>query len=162
MPTHLTYKDALSQDPQMSRLLMAMQTAGTSAELPSHRGSNLKTSPGCQVPHSHTGSSHRTHPITLSPSIQAGIQPSHLLPSPPTGLPTRAPPTVPVPQLSSVQHISPKMPPVDHKLYASPSNDEFSHDEIDHLINLFEDLSTNRPSPPSQGIYVACPVLYVF
>jgi hypothetical protein len=162
MPTHLTYKDALSQDPQMSRLLMAIQTAGTSTELPGHRGSDLKTLPDHQVPHSPARSSHHTHPITLSPSIQAGIQLRHPLPPPPTGLPTCAPPTVPVPRPSSIQHISPKTPPVDRKPYASPSDDEFSDGEIDHLINLFEDLSTDRPSPPSQGTYVACPVLYVF
>jgi hypothetical protein len=160
MPTHLTYEDALSQDPQMSRLLMAIQTAGSSTESPSHQGPALETSPGSQLPHSHTGSAHRTRPITVTPSIQVG----HPLPPPPTGLPNGAPPIVPVPRPSEIPHTeyrSPGTPPVNPKSYASSSDDGFSDGEIDHLINLFEDLTTDPPSPPPQGIRVACPALYV-
>jgi hypothetical protein len=147
----------------MSRLLMAIQTAGTPAESPSHRGPTPKTSSGCQLHHSDTRSAHRAyraHPTPPSPSIQEEIQfmGSHPLPQP-TVLLNSAPPKAPVPLLSRIaptEDRSLETPPVNPKTYTPPSDDGFSDGDIDHLINLFQDLSADMPSHPPQGIHVTC------
>jgi hypothetical protein len=165
MPTHLTYEDALSQDPQMSRLIMAIQTAGTPTKSPSHREPTAKMLSACQLHRSDTRSAHCAHcvhPILLSPSIQEGkLTNSHPLPQPTVFL-DRAPPKEPVPQLLTITPTRYRSPPAKPKAYPLPSDDGFSNGEIDHLINLFEDLSTDTPSLPPQGICVTSSVFHIF
>jgi hypothetical protein len=177
MSAHLTYEDALQHDPQLSRLLVAIQAAGTressSTEFPSRRRSPSRQAlppfrnelPDSRVP----------LPRTSAPSCPAPTPPSRARPQL-TELPNRQHPLPlielsnrrvpaalpPAPQTSTLltESSSSLSPPVKPRPHSIPSNEGHSENEIDHLIDLFEDLSAGAGTPPSQGIVFVSLVLY--
>jgi hypothetical protein len=56
----------------------------------------------------------------------------------------------------------PGVPPINPKPYAFSSDDEFADGQIDHLIDLFEDLNTDPPHPHHKvSVLLALPGMFL-
>ena len=177
MPAHFTYKDALEQDPHLSRMIVAIHTAGTRQsspiESPGHQLSPSRRVPPlanqslshrpCPPANKSLTSQSRRPPPPTNEFLNHQPPPRHNQPlsrqlsesrteSPNHRLPT--PLSLPRTEVQLAEDRSPTSPPANQP-YSTPSDDGFSDSEIDHIINLFEDLSTDAGVPPPQGISVA-------
>jgi len=163
MPAHFTYKDALEQDPHLSRMIAAIHTAGTHQNLvepPSpHVSPPANQSPSCQPflrDNESSTSQSRTSPPTNEVLNQQAFsrhnRPLSRTESPSRQLPT--PLTPPQAETEPAEARSSTSPSASRRHRSTPSGDGLSDGEIDHLIDLFGDLSTNTRLPPPPGISV--------